>query len=211
MNSGIYVITNKVNGKVYVGKTKNFKARFYQYEYDYRSQRTEHINRYLLASMNKHGFDNFEFKVIEYCSIELCTEREFFWMNEYQSLDKEKGYNLRSDSSTGMVTHPETSAKISSRLKSEWEDGKRDLHASKLKESWDRGDRDRTEQSERMSNALTKYYYIVSDFISNEIKTIKYKQLKELGLSGVLGKFSETKQDKVMFKGFQIERVKTNE
>lgn len=211
MNSGIYLIRNKVNGKVYVGKTKNFKKRFYQYEYDFRNQRIEHINQYLLSSMNKYGFDNFEFKVIEYCSIELCAEREFFWMNKYQSLNKEKGYNLRSDSSTGMITHPETSLKISNRLKSEWEDGKRELHGDKLKESWDRGDRDRSEQGQRMSDSLTKYHYIVIDINSNEVKTVKYKQLKELGLNGVLGKFAQTKCDNVRFKGFNVERVKLND
>lgn len=211
MNSGIYLIRNKVNSKVYVGKTKDFKKRFYQYKYDYRIQRTEHINQYLLASMNKHGFDNFEFKVIEYCPIELCTEREFFWMNEYQSLDKEKGYNLRSDSSTGMITHPETSLKISNRLKLEWEDGKRDLHGNKLKESWDRGDRDRSEQSQRMSNTLTKYNYTIIDVNSNEVKTVKYKQLKELGFAGVITKFARIKCDSVTFKGFNIERVKLND
>lgn len=211
MNSGIYAVINKVNGKVYIGKTKNFKRRFYQYEYDYRNQRVEHINNYLLASMNKHGFDNFEFKVVEYCSVEMCKERELFWMIEYQSLNKEKGYNLRSDSSSGMITHPDTSIKISNRLKLEWENGSRDSHGDKLKESWSRGDRDKSEQSERMSKNLTKYDYIVNDTTSLEVKSVKYKQLKELGLAGVLGKFAETKSDKVMFKGFNIERVRAND
>lgn len=152
-----------------------------------------------------YGYDKFEFSILEECSADELSEKELFWINYYQSFNKDKGYNLRIDSERGMETHPLTSEKISNRLKSEWRNGVRDSHSEKLKESWSRGDRDRVEQSVRMSENLTKYYYIVSD--GNNTLILRYKELKEKNLHGVLSKFAKYKCDKVTFKGLIIERV----
>lgn len=210
MKSGIYLIINKINNKVYVGKTKNFKKRFAQYLYDYEKQRGDQINQYLLSSMNKYGFENFEFSIVEYCSIEECAERELFWMKELDSLNRNKGYNLRSDSSTGMVTHPETSKKISERLSLEWANGIRSDHGRKLKENISRKGEDYLKFiSENFTKTLTKYSYLLTD--NNGTIMVKYKELKDLKLHGVLGKFAKHNCNKVTFKGFIIERILNNE
>ena len=137
------------------------------------------------------------------------SEKELFWMNHYRSFNRENGYNLRVDEDGLMKTHPLTSEKISNRLKHEWGCGIRCEHSEKLKESWLRGDRDRDEQSRRLTKILTKYLYVVSD--SNGAITLTYKQLKEVRLHGVLGKFAKYKCDKVEFKNFTIERLTIND
>lgn len=208
MGSGIYLIRNKINGKVYVGKTKNFKQRWYQYEYDYKKQRVEHINQYLLSSMNKYGFYNFEFSVLEYCSLDKCSERELYWMTYYNSFDPEFGYNLRVDTSTGMVVHELTSIKISERLKREWSNGTRSEHSNKMKESW--SNRNRSTQSDIMTKNLTKYVYKVIDDLGNT-EELLHRQLKELGLANVISEFHRKKTDKVKWKQYTIERVRINE
>lgn len=121
--SGIYCITNIVNGKKYIGKTKCFYKRYYQYVSDVKSSNLNRINSYLLNSFNKYGFENFKFDVIEFCSVDRCSEIELYWMIEFDTTNKDVGYNLRMDSSTGMITHELTSKKISARLRDEWSKG----------------------------------------------------------------------------------------
>lgn len=211
MDSGIYIIRNKVNNKVYIGKTKNFTKRWKQYLYDFRNQNTDHMNPYLLASMNKHGFNTFEFSVLEYCSIEESSERELYWMLQFDSTNRDFGYNLRMDTSSGMITHELTREKISKRLTREWSEGIRSQHGNKLKESWERGDRDRLEQSDRMSKSLTKYKYILTDKSTGAVSVVLYNELKEIKLHGVISKFHKYKVNIVEFKGFKIERVSIND
>ena len=71
----------------------------------------------------------------------MLAEKELFWIGRLRVTDRNVGYNLRLDSSTGMVTHSETSIKISNRLKKEWSEGVRDGHSDKLKVSWESRDK----------------------------------------------------------------------
>lgn len=76
----IYKITNKVNGKAYIGKTElqNPYDRWKEHKHDYQRRKIE--KRPLYSAMNKYGVDNFEFNVIgEYNDgQELCSkEREY--------------------------------------------------------------------------------------------------------------------------------------
>lgn len=206
--SGIYSITNAVNGKKYIGKTKCFYKRYHQYIYDVRNSNLNRINDYLLSSFIKYGFDKFEFQVVEFCSVEECSERELHWILKLNTIDKTIGYNLRMDSSTGMITHESTSKKISERLKNEWENGIRKDHGMKLKASWEFRNRD--EQSKLMSKNLTRYVYDLYYKDCEEIGVL-YKELRDRGLSSAIGSFHRRKSDEVMCKGVKIVRRKLNE
>ena len=206
--SGIYSITNVVNGKKYIGKTKCFYKRHHQYIYDVRNSNLNRINDYLLSSFIKYGFDKFEFQVVEFCSVEECSERELHWILKLNTIDKTIGYNLRMDSSTGMITHESTSKKISERLKNEWENGIRKDHGMKLKASWEFRNRD--EQSKLMSKNLTRYVYDLYYKDCEEIGVL-YKELRDRGLSSAIGSFHRRKSDEVMCKGVKIVRRKLNE
>ena len=205
MNGGVYKITNDVNNKVYIGRTKNFNRRFSQYKSAFQDRSVRHINEYLLKSMIKHGFEKFKFEILEICSFEKQPERELYWMIHYNSLDREFGYNLRLDTDESLVIDQRTRDKISARLKVEWETGIRKDHGLKLKESWLM--RDKLAQSDTMTKALTKWVYVVYKYDDSDI-TVHYKELKSMKLHGVLGKFAETKSNKVTFKGFVIERIR---
>jgi len=205
--SGIYKIQNLTTGKVYIGKTKCFYKRYYQYVSDVRNKSKERINSYLLNAFSKYGFDNFSFEVIEFCSLDECSERELFWMTHYDSTNPEKGYNLRKDSSTSMIVHPLTSEKISNNLKQQWEQGLRSDHSDKLKDSW--SNRDKTAQSKLLTKTLTKYLYVLH--FEDNVLTVNYSELKRLGYSGVLSSFHRLKKDDVIYKGIRIERVVLNE
>ena len=50
----------------------------------------------LYKAIRKYGLDNFSFEVVEDCSIDQLDEREIYWINYYDALNKEKGYNQHS-------------------------------------------------------------------------------------------------------------------
>ena len=65
-NTGIYKITNTVNGKCYIGSASNITSRFEGHRKSLR--RGNHHSRYLQRAWNKYGEDVFEFSIILYCS-----------------------------------------------------------------------------------------------------------------------------------------------
>lgn len=88
----IYKITNNINNKIYIGKTKyTIEKRFNGH-----IKRAEHNDRNypLYNAMNKYGIENFSISVIEECSEDLLNEREKFWISKFNSTDREIGYNL---------------------------------------------------------------------------------------------------------------------
>jgi len=62
-DSGVYKITNTVNGKIYIGSCANFRhrAKIHSSTLDKRS----HHNIHLQHSYHKHGSDAFLFEIIE--------------------------------------------------------------------------------------------------------------------------------------------------
>ena len=89
---GIYKITNKETGMVYVGQSRNIQKRWSEHKRDLRNG--AHRNDKLQKAYNKYGVKAFAFEVIEYCTIEELNEKETYWCNELNALDRYKGYNL---------------------------------------------------------------------------------------------------------------------
>jgi hypothetical protein len=44
--------------------------------------------------MIKHGFEVFEFRILEWIEDERVSEPEMYWVSYYDSFNPEKGYNL---------------------------------------------------------------------------------------------------------------------
>lgn len=90
----IYKYTNKINGKVYIGRTcQSLSERACGSGSGYRRC------TYFWRAIQKYGWENFEGEVIEEgLNDSEATQRELFWMEKYQSRDRDKGYNI-SDSS----------------------------------------------------------------------------------------------------------------
>lgn len=91
--SGVYLIRNKVNEKVYVGSSaKSVKGRIAGHRKELRNG--YHGNRHLQAAWNKYGEASFEFKSICRCEPEECIEIEQAWIDAYRSAERDFGYNL---------------------------------------------------------------------------------------------------------------------
>lgn len=87
----IYVITNDVNGKRYVGKTNNsIDKRFKEHIKD--SQRERYEKRPLYSAMNKYGIEHFHIEELEECSAEESAEQEEYWIAKLDTYGH-NGYN----------------------------------------------------------------------------------------------------------------------
>lgn len=117
---GIYCIRNLINNKVYIGKSYNIYNRIAAHIYNL-TVKSKDENRHLIAAWHKYGRENFEYFVLEYLPVdeELVKARELYWMEVYDSTNRDFGYNLRKDSSTKMIVHKETKELISQLNKGE--------------------------------------------------------------------------------------------
>ena len=114
--TGIYMIKNYVNQKVYIGQTIDFEKRFKEHKNSLIANR--HINQHLQNAWNKYGEHNFEFIILEKCNDDMnyLTEREQYWINYYGGVDSNNTYNTREAGNRGTFSK-ETCYRISNNLK----------------------------------------------------------------------------------------------
>lgn len=107
---GIYIFTNKINGKKYVGESVNIKQRFYTYK-------TPKPDRPFTRALLKYGSSGFDIKIIYFPGISkndlLDLEETFIFLES--SLVEEHGYNLlkRGTDRSGFKHTEETKLKMS--------------------------------------------------------------------------------------------------
>ena len=89
----LYTITNGKSGKMYIGQTKNPNKRWKQHK-SY-AKKPEKTGQYIHRAMNKYGSDNFIFEIIAQClTKENADIIEDILINQYDTRNKEKGYNI---------------------------------------------------------------------------------------------------------------------
>lgn len=88
--SGIYKITHKSSGKVYIGKSKYIYTRWQQHV----TWSAQDTAQYICRSIRKHGVDEFEFEIlVEHPDDDGLTDLEVKLIAEYDCMSP-KGYNL---------------------------------------------------------------------------------------------------------------------
>lgn len=92
MNSGIYIIKNIINDKIYVGSSLNLNSR--KYKHFWMLKNGVHDNEYLQNSYNKYGNDSFIFEVVDICDPKNLIIKENEYIDKYKSNLLEFGYNL---------------------------------------------------------------------------------------------------------------------
>lgn len=91
---GIYKIQNKVNNKIYIGQSICIEKRWKEHQNNAFNINIHTYNYPLYRAIRKYGLENFQFTVIEETSIENLTEEEQYWIDYYNTLDPNLGYNL---------------------------------------------------------------------------------------------------------------------
>lgn len=87
---GVYKIENIITGKFYIGSSKNITIRWQ--EHIRNLSKGCHLNNHLQFAWNKYGAESFSFIVLEYCEIDFIIEREQYYLDFYEAV--EKGYNI---------------------------------------------------------------------------------------------------------------------
>ncbi len=116
---GIYKITNKADGKVYVGGTSNLRKRKNTHFSDLK--RGKHKNLEFQREYNLFKREDFEFEVLEFVNDKgKLDEREDYWTNEFKSNVEGYGYNKRTvyvDTNLGIRPNDYEKMKISENRK----------------------------------------------------------------------------------------------
>ena len=161
---GIYKIVNKINGKYYVGGSKNIDNRWREHKADLRNN--AHHNNYLQNSWNKYGEHNFEFTMIEKCDVlnTLITEQKYL---DIAKNEKEKTYNLSFIAGGGDLSE-ETKKKIGLSLKNFYiNNPEMKIHLSKIHTGY-------KQSKEHIENAakakMGKNHYLYGKHHSEEFK-----------------------------------------
>jgi group I intron endonuclease len=106
----VYLATNMVNGKIYVGSAQNFYHRYGQYR-----KLGGREDRPMARAIRKHGFENFTFSVLEWVDdVTMLITREQHYLDTLQPWDP-IGYNVAplAYSCLGIVHTSETRLKLS--------------------------------------------------------------------------------------------------
>lgn len=85
--SGIYKITNKINGKCYIGLAKNIANRWSQHK----NFEVNDNSKKLYWAFQEYGIENFEFEVVKYCEPNKLAYWEKHFIEQFDSY--KNGYN----------------------------------------------------------------------------------------------------------------------
>ena len=89
---GIYVITNKINNKKYVGQSTNIQKRWYDHRTkSMHPRKPDEFRNLLYIDIREYGLNNFELEVLEECTKDKLNEREIYWIKKLNTY--ENGYN----------------------------------------------------------------------------------------------------------------------
>lgn len=86
-DSGIYAITNNVNGKMYIGQSTNLRDRLNRH---LKGKFTS--NKKLKEDSLIYNVSDYSISIIEKCDKEILNEKERYWIKYYNTI--EDGYNI---------------------------------------------------------------------------------------------------------------------
>jgi group I intron endonuclease len=91
----IYMTTNKINGKIYIGKDALHRKCYLG------------SGKILKKAIKKYGRNNFVKTIIEICDDNRWVERERYWIDKYESRNPNIGYNI-TEGGEGISGHKHT-------------------------------------------------------------------------------------------------------
>lgn len=174
MEAGVYLISNNVNGKCYVGSTIHLDQR--RREHFSKLANNKHINVHLQNAYNKYSREAFDFEVLETIDIDdnikdKLLKREQFWID---NLKPEYNILLVAGSNLGYHHTEETKKKIS---KSTTGVKKSEEHAKHIREG--QSGRVLTEEHKAKLSEAARHRKSPSNHAIISIDGVIYNSLKE--------------------------------
>jgi group I intron endonuclease len=166
---GIYCIENTVTGQKYIGKSVDIGFRWNGHRTKFKNKK--HANPYFQHSYDKYGEENFKYSIIELCEKEKLSEREIFYIQEFNTKHP-NGYNVTDggEGAAGLkrgLRTPEHCRKISEANK-----GRRH----------NLSDEDREKMRQRMlGNKLAEGWVPSQEYKDTQKKNLTGKKYKETG------------------------------
>lgn len=187
--SGIYLITNTVNGKKYIGQSEIINDREGSHFRVLRNNKSNCTK--LQRAYNKYGENCFLYSILEYCEISELDEKERYWIKYYNSVLS--GYNIQDGGKRGFRYSEES-------LKD---------RGIKIKEAFVRIGPENHHSIKKVYEYTTEGFFVkewLSIKIASDNKNIPYNTLRKC-LKGHLKKFKNTMWF-FEYKGEQIESYK---
>lgn len=150
----IYLLTNQVNGKIYIGQTwLTFDNRMGKHGEKYNN------SIYLYNALQHYGVSNFHYTTLETTTDQATADKlEDFYIEKYDSMNPEIGYNLKRGGYGGLHSE-KTKAKISATLKEQFANFSPEEYATRTDHfiGWWEG-KERGPQSEEQKEANSKFF-----------------------------------------------------
>jgi group I intron endonuclease len=101
---GIYKFTNKINGKIYIGQSRNIKSRWREHKFWYKKE-----NTYFYNAINKYEWGNFDKEVLIEITDDNWTKQllnfyETYFVFYYDTMNYQKGYNIKFPGADGKLS-----------------------------------------------------------------------------------------------------------
>ncbi len=167
--SGIYLIRNTINDKIYVGQSRNIARRMWYHRHG------EDGCKYLCRAIRLYGWDAFEVSILETVDdISLLDKREQYWIDTLDATNPNIGYNLCRTAGTykGIKRTAEMRAQMSVARKGK----KHTKHAEPIKRTRTRTFKKSVHQIDKITNEIIHTW----DSMSSVEKEIS---IKESGIS----------------------------
>lgn len=87
--SGVYQIVNEINGKTYIGSSKDIELRWAKHRYD--CKKPPKYRSILRDAIRKHGIENFTFIIIEECE---CIKKTLLVLEQHYIDTTKPEYNI---------------------------------------------------------------------------------------------------------------------
>lgn len=117
MKYTVYLRTNTVNGKQYVGQTNNFKQR----EYNWYNTNWSYAGRLINNARKKYGVENWDTEILKECdTLDEANKWEMYYIDKLNT-KVPNGYNLTDggEGSIGYIVSEETRKKLSEKMSGE--------------------------------------------------------------------------------------------
>ena len=93
MTTGIYKITNKINGHYYIGQSVDIDKRFREHCFSARHHDDKDHNSPIHLAIAKYGENNFTLELLENCDKTELNEKEVYWIKLLEAT-KNGNYNI---------------------------------------------------------------------------------------------------------------------